>query len=44
MSGVSHVIKLDEIEKTPLRDAVMKETNWQADLNYCMSCGKCLSV
>ena len=41
MSSGSHVIKLDEIENTPLRRALMEESNWQADLNYCMACGKC---
>ena len=44
MSSEGHVIKLNQIEKTPLRDAVMEESNWQADLNYCMGCAKCLSV
>ena len=44
MSSDSPVIRLDEIEETPLRDAVLEESNWRADLNYCMSCAKCLSV
>jgi Fe-S oxidoreductase len=44
MSIASRVIKLDETENTPLRHALMEESHWQADLNYCMACGKCLSV
>ncbi|MBT4496069.1 MAG: (Fe-S)-binding protein [Gemmatimonadetes bacterium] len=44
MSTIATPIKLSEIENTPLRDLLGQDTCWQADLNYCMSCGKCLSV
>jgi Fe-S oxidoreductase len=44
MSEIATPIKLSEIENTPLRDLLGQDTCWQADLNYCMSCGKCLSV
>ena len=44
MSDPVTAIRLDEIEATPLKDTLVADTQWQADLNYCMSCGKCLSV
>ena len=44
MSNPVAAIRLNEIEETPLRDTLVADTRWQADLNYCMSCGKCLSV
>ena len=44
MSNQVAAIQLNEIEETPLRDTLMADARWQADLNYCMSCGKCLSV
>ena len=44
MSVLAQPTRLAEIEDTPLRDVLHQDSNWQADLSYCMSCGKCLSV
>jgi len=37
-------INLDELQETPLRDGLLADAAWQADLDYCMTCGRCLSV
>ena len=37
-------IELDRIAETPLRDELMRESAWKANLEDCMVCGKCLSV
>ncbi len=33
-----------EMDSLPLRRALLDEAAWLADLDYCMSCGKCTSV
>ncbi|MGD9200648.1 MAG: (Fe-S)-binding protein [Chitinispirillia bacterium] len=40
----NNTISLDEIIETPLRNALIEESSWKADLNYCMACGKCASI
>ena len=40
----TNTVRLDEIKETPLRDTLMDEAGWKADLSYCMVCGKCASV
>jgi Fe-S oxidoreductase len=40
----TNTVRLDEIKETPLRDTLMEEAGWKADLSYCMVCGKCASV
>jgi len=44
MANKEEAVQLNEIENTPLRNILAEDTRWKADLNYCMSCGKCLSV
>ena len=44
MTSTAAPIRPFEIENTPLRDLLAQDTCWQADLDYCMSCGKCVSV
>ncbi|MFH2009497.1 MAG: (Fe-S)-binding protein [bacterium] len=44
MSQQSAPIRLDRLTDTPLRDAVLRESSWQMNLEDCMTCGKCLSV
>lgn len=31
-------------EETPLKDALLHAQGWTAGIDYCMSCGKCISV
>ncbi len=38
------VIELDKSKETPLRDLLLEEANWTAALDYCFSCGKCISA
>ena len=44
MSQTELSFKLEELEDLPLRRALLEEKSWQASLDYCMTCGKCLSV
>ena len=44
MSHPTTCIKLNDPRETPLRRSLMEESAWQAELDYCMTCGKCLSV
>ncbi|MBN2439599.1 MAG: 4Fe-4S dicluster domain-containing protein, partial [Deltaproteobacteria bacterium] len=37
-------INLDIQSPTPLRDLLMQESQWRANLSSCMECGRCLSV
>lgn len=37
-------LSLTDLEDLPLRRALLNESAWQADLDYCLTCGKCLSV
>jgi len=38
------VIHADQVSETPLRDLLLEDATWGADLDYCMSCGKCISA
>lgn len=44
MSEPATLIKPLQNGPTPLRDLLMEDSRWRADLGYCMSCGKCVSV
>jgi heterodisulfide reductase subunit C len=35
---------LVEMDSLPLRRALLDEAAWSAELDYCMTCGKCTSV
>jgi len=41
---MARTIELDQTTPTPLRDALMQESAWLANLDECMVCAKCLSV
>jgi len=41
---MANSIELDHKNQTPLRDLLFDESGWQANLEDCMACGRCLSV
>ena len=44
MTSSTLAIELKDGRETPLRDLLLADSRWKAELEMCMTCGKCLSV